>query len=362
MVKLGMVQSKAATAATVAAFLLGLMILGACAESNPQPSPAGGGDTGNKIGEGETVTGADLGQEDAMRAPDTAADVAMEEIAADGAGDATADDVPGEDGGDTVQVEEIAGELAPFDELGDWSGDVPVQGEVTVDGEGEDTTSLVEIDPTCVNVPFLVTAGEKIPIGFFSSGVSCASFDHAETYVEGGKVKVTVYGKKLAGECPPCIFYTVGMVWIEGLPPGPYYVKVGSAPAQYMVASAGDIPEIECQDDCVTPPGDGWEVTYVAQNPPMITNCGYESASGAVWFEGSCQDFVFHNNTDIVPSLVPVPDLKAKFCTETDLFFGAGEIDPSISATRCKDPWGPGAPVSEMILVSTGEVMGIVQK
>jgi hypothetical protein len=361
-------------------------------ESNPQPSPLDKATNDARIGRADVFQAAEL----AVPEPDAASHgdqwpVTPEALAADGgladAAGELASDVPGpEDAAEgKLPLDSTDGQEAPDSkdtacqptcegkECGDNGcggscGDCE-DGGCCVGGLCGPCGGLVEIEPTCVNVPFIVGAGAKFPIAVFSSGVDCAKFDHAETKVEGNDVTVTLFGQDPGGVCPPCVFYTLGMVWIDGLPPGPYNVKVGkNLPAQYLVASAGDLPEPQCQEDCVTPMDGQWDTTYSAVNPAVETSCSYGNLSGgATFYEGDDCNHLKVMLDD--PKAMPIPNPVLLLCTEQDVFVGLADefYDYSLSGTRCKDPWGPGGPVKEMLLFSSdipelGAVMGIYEK
>jgi hypothetical protein len=330
---------------------------GACIESNPQPSPQGDGakDTAVAMPDATVDTSTPA---DSWVAPDApnVEDVSGEALQADLP--CPADGVfPPE-----TCAQDLAGDTGPADATDtvsppDFLGDAPVPDTgdagptADLSGDAPDAAALLPLSPTCVDVPFLVAAGQPFPVTVFSPE-GCGDYDHVETYVEGDKVQATIWMKQMPGPCPPCIFYTLGVVWLDGLPPGGYWVKVGDQPAQYLVSSAGDIPEMECMEGCPTPPGDGWSVSFVGQDVGMQTSCSYQNQSTALVFEGQCQDYTVGSVDGQPLPDFPVPELFTTLCTETDVVFGFTGPELDLTATRCKDPWGPGAPVKEMILMT----------
>ncbi len=202
----------------------------------------------------------------------------------------------------------------------------------------------VEIEPSCVHIPYMVQAGDAWPIAVFVETTSCAEFDHVDMDLQGSNLKIKIMGLKNDWACPPCIFNYVGMLWMEDLIPGGYTVQVGSAPAQYMVASGGDIPAPNCTGVCAPSLGDGWTLTRISGDGNLSLGCGdYQNLSSSATFVGDCNDHTLVCDEWTGPT-------KMSHCTASSLFFDV-DAPPfyGTTATRCTGPWS----LSEEMIIGT---------
>ena len=343
---------------------LAVLLAAGCLESNPQPSPVGTPDVhpgvGGDIGyEAADVLADTTRPQDSGPLEDTAddgnaetADVPVDTLpelpdttAQDTAQDLTGDgDTGPEDTAADVCEPECGGKECGDDGCGGSCGTCPAES-CCVDGLCGSCGGLVSLEPACVHVPFMVPAGAPAPVAFLDLNSGCAQYDHADIQIDGSSVHVELVGIDPGGACPPCIFNMLGMVWIDGLAPGPYMVQVGSAPPQYMVATAGDIPSPACQDDCALPLGEGWILSFMGDNPQPDVGCSdYSNMNAPITLGGGCQDYTMGCDAWPGPS-----DLF--LCSDQDVFFDLdGDENYMVTASRFVDPMGWGDTNAQVIL------------
>ena len=209
-------------------------------------------------------------------------------------------------------------------------------------------TNLLQVQPTCVRVPFSVPPATKFPIAVLAVFDKCIEYDryYSEWTYGGTEVKIELWGiyEHLFQERPACLYSYLGVIWVNGLPPGTYTIQVGEFPAQQVHVLEGAPPAPECQEECPPALGEGWTATHVSQDPPLELSCGWDQGiSNALEFEGSCHDYVIKNDS---PFQLPVSDAEVLHCTDTDLLVGWNG-DYGLGMTRCD---GGSAQLDELLL------------
>jgi len=293
--------------------ILAILLLAGCLESNPQPFPADKNDTGVPLYGDAAEGAADVFALDGNAVPDAAADLVSPELPLEDAAEVA-------DTGDAVDVSEVTDQGLQPDALGE-----------------------VKIPIECFHVPYMVPAGQPVPVAVYGVGVSCAKFDHAGVKVEGNAVDVQLIGKKMEGECPPCIFDTLGVVWLPPLLPGLHMVTVGDLPqAKAVIATAGDIEEPTCLGACAGPLKDSWQLRFMGGIDGVQVSCGIGNVNTAITFGEGCQDHAVAGDDWAGPD-------SAFFCSQEQIFFG---LEPMWETTGsyCTHTLGAGDPDEHAIL------------
>jgi hypothetical protein len=310
------------TKALLTVVLQGLLVVflaAGCLESNPQPFPSNKNDTGERqYGDGAEAA-MDVGAAETAVLPDAAAEVA-------------------------------ADLLSPGDAADAADGDVAADGDIAADGVDTaelvpqpDTVAEVTIPIECFHVPYMVPAGQPVPVAVYGVGVSCAGFDHADVKVEGNAVDVQLIGKKMEGVCPPCVFDTLGVVWLPALKPGLHMVTVGDLPqAKGVIASGGDLTAPVCPGACAGPQKAVWELNWLGGIDGVQVSCGIGNATGEVAFGEGCQDHAVTGAAWTGPG-------QAYFCTQDQIFFGMESMWET-TASYCTHTLGAGDPDEHAIL------------
>jgi len=213
-----------------------------------------------------------------------------------------------------------------------------------------------------VRVPYFVPAGEKFPVAVFAAFSDCIDYGGYDSVWEYGSSDIEVRLRgilSLFQGCPSCLFTHLGIIWMNGLPPGTYSIQVGDFPAQQLIVGNGAAPEPECQEDCPPPLGDGWSVTDALIDTPPALQCGPSSEYSGIdlYFDGECHDYTVHDG--LLP-LVPTPEVPILHCTDTDLMAEVMQ-DFQLVMTRCA---GAAAQTDELLLglasSTTGEAAMVV--
>ncbi len=313
-------MSRLGFSACVLALMASFLALG-CLESNPQPMPQGKGDTGGATYGDATEAAMEVAAGDSVVAPDASADVAPESVAPEDAADAM---------GPADVVDALDGVGVDLDDAVD-SGDAP------------DVESGVALPVECFHVPYMVPAGQPVPVAVFATSVSCAKFDHADVKVEGNAVDVQLIGKTMEGECPPCVFDTFGVIWLPPLLPGLHVVTVGDLPnSKGVIASGGDLTGPTCPGACAGPLKDEWELRWIGGIDGVEVTCGVGNVSSEFTFGEGCQDHPVAGADWTGPA-------EAYFCSQEQIFFGQEPMWET-TASYCTHTLGAGDPDEHIIL------------
>ncbi|MBM4356007.1 MAG: hypothetical protein FJ109_19830 [Deltaproteobacteria bacterium] len=312
-------------AATVLQTILAMLLAAGCLESNPQPFPGTKNDTaGRQYGEaaegGVDAASADMASDGALL-PDAAAETLAE-----------------------VPVPEDGGDVPDADTLPDTP-------DATDQVAPPDTLVEVTLPIECFHVPYMVPAGQPVPVAVYGVSVSCAKFDHADVKVEGNAVDVQLIGKKMEGECPPCVFDTLGVVWLPALKPGLHMVTVGELPqAKGVIAAAGDLEVPVCLAACAGPLKDTWQLRWLGGIDGVEVTCGVGNVNTPITFGEGCQDHAVAGDDWTGPA-------EAYFCSQEQIFFG---LEPMWETTGsyCTHTLGAGDPDEHAILGLTVDYAG----
>jgi hypothetical protein len=209
------------------------------------------------------------------------------------------------------------------------------EGQTCTDNQCEELPDKILLQPSCFHVPYLVPAGQPFAIAVGALTVSCDPYDHAEVKVDGSTIQVDLVATKLEGECPPCIFSFMMVVWIDPLDPGLYKIKVGdTGPEQSVIVSSGDLPPPTCTGNCQMDLSDGnWTLAHLSNNTPYTPGCSdYVNLGTPLTFAGTCSE----STIDCADWPGPA---SVQMCNGNQTFFGMEE-PWSTTATYCTDPGG----------------------
>ena len=170
---------------------------------------------------------------------------------------------------------------------------------------------------------------------------------YSEWTYGGSEVKIELWGEENHfQDCPACLYSYLGVIWVNGLPPGIYTVQVGEFAAQQVHVLNGDPPAPECQEECPPPLGQGWTATNFSQDAPLELSCGWNQGIDAgLEFDGACHDYTIKNDSILIP-LLPVPEVEVLHCTDSDLFVG-WDGDFVLGMTKCN---GAPAQLDELLV------------